>query len=68
MPSPRYWREIPSRYRLEAGRCRGCGRVAYPARTAVDMDRFLSGIGAKRVSLQLAVTAQPAIRHAWRLE
>ncbi len=32
MPSPRYWREIPARYRLEAGRCRGCGRVSYPAR------------------------------------
>lgn len=32
MPSPRYWREIPARYRLEAGRCRGCGKVFYPAR------------------------------------
>jgi len=32
MPSPRYWREIPTRYRLEAGRCRGCGKVVYPAR------------------------------------
>ncbi len=32
MPSPRYWREIPSRYRLEAGRCRGCNKVVYPAR------------------------------------
>lgn len=32
MPSPRYWREIPSRYRLEAGRCKGCGKVAFPAR------------------------------------
>lgn len=32
MPSPRYHREIPARYRLEAGRCTGCGRVAYPAR------------------------------------
>lgn len=32
MPSPRYWREIPSRYRLEAGRCKGCGKVAYPVR------------------------------------
>ncbi len=32
MPSPRYWREIPTRYRLEAARCRGCGKVAYPAR------------------------------------
>lgn len=31
MPSPRYWREIPSRYRLEASRC-GCGRVSYPVR------------------------------------
>jgi hypothetical protein len=32
MPSPRYWREIPTRYRLEAGRCKACGKVAYPAR------------------------------------
>lgn len=32
MPSPRYWREIPSRYRLEAARCCGCGKVAFPAR------------------------------------
>lgn len=32
MPSPRYWREIPGRYRLEAGRCRECGHLAYPAR------------------------------------
>lgn len=31
MPSPRYWREIPSRYRLEASKC-GCGRVSYPPR------------------------------------
>jgi len=32
MPSPRYWREVPARYRLEAGRCVGCGAVVYPAR------------------------------------
>lgn len=32
MPSPRYWREVPNRYRLEAGRCRGCGKVVYPTR------------------------------------
>jgi uncharacterized OB-fold protein len=32
MPSPRYWREIPNRYRLEAARCRGCGKVVFPAR------------------------------------
>lgn len=32
MPSPRYWREKPSRFRLEAGRCEGCGKVVYPTR------------------------------------
>jgi uncharacterized OB-fold protein len=32
MPSPRYWREIPNRYRLEAARCRGCGKVVFPVR------------------------------------
>ncbi len=32
MPSPRYWREVPSRYRLEAVRCNGCGKVSFPAR------------------------------------
>jgi scaffold protein (connect acetoacetyl-CoA thiolase and HMG-CoA synthase) len=32
MPSPRYWREIPARFRLEAGRCTGCGAVSYPPR------------------------------------
>lgn len=32
MPSPRYWREIPARYRLEARRCATCGKVVYPAR------------------------------------
>ncbi len=32
MPTPRYHREIPARYRLEAGRCTGCGQVVYPLR------------------------------------
>ena len=32
MPSPRYLREIPARYRLEGSRCRSCGKVAYPPR------------------------------------
>jgi hypothetical protein len=32
MPSPRYWREVPARLRLEAGRCTACGKVSYPAR------------------------------------
>jgi len=33
MPSPRYWREVPARYRLEGVRCTGCGKVVFPART-----------------------------------
>lgn len=33
MPSPRYWREVPSRFRLEAVRCRRCGKPSFPART-----------------------------------
>jgi hypothetical protein len=32
MPSPRYWREIPQRYRLEAGKCKKCGKVYFPPR------------------------------------
>jgi len=32
MPSPRYWREIPSRFRLEASKCGKCGKVSFPAR------------------------------------
>lgn len=27
---PRFWREIESRYRLKAAKCRVCGRVNYP--------------------------------------
>ena len=33
MPNPsRQWREIPQRYRLEAGRCQNCGYIAFPPR------------------------------------
>ena len=32
MISPRYFREIPQRYRLEAGRCASCGEVSFPPR------------------------------------
>jgi uncharacterized protein len=33
MPTPsRYWREIPQRYRLEAGKCQGCGSICFPPR------------------------------------
>ena len=29
---PRYSREIPQRFRLEAGKCKSCGYVAFPPR------------------------------------
>jgi len=32
MSVPRYWREIPERYRLEGCRCARCGHVMYPPR------------------------------------
>jgi len=32
MPSPRYWREIPQRYRLEASKCKECGEIYFPPR------------------------------------
>jgi uncharacterized OB-fold protein len=32
MPSPRYWREVPSRFRLEGSRCKSCDVVTFPSR------------------------------------
>ena len=32
MPSPRYTREIPQRYRLESAVCDGCGKILFPPR------------------------------------
>jgi uncharacterized protein len=32
MPSPRYAREIPQRYRLEAGKCASCAAISFPPR------------------------------------
>jgi hypothetical protein len=32
MFAPRYWREIPQRYRMEAAKCSGCGYIAFPPR------------------------------------
>ncbi len=32
MPSPRYSREMPQRYRLEAAQCKECGSIAFPPR------------------------------------
>ena len=34
MPSPRYWREVPTRFRLEAARCKACGAITFPVRRA----------------------------------
>ncbi|MHA1713773.1 MAG: Zn-ribbon domain-containing OB-fold protein [Candidatus Ranarchaeia archaeon] len=31
MSIPRYWREIPQRYRLEATKCKDCGAIQIPA-------------------------------------
>ena len=30
--SARYWREIPQRYRMEAGKCASCGAICFPPR------------------------------------
>ena len=32
----RYWREIPQRYRLEAGKCKQCGKTFFPPRLICD--------------------------------
>lgn len=29
---PKYWREIPQRYRLEAAKCKECGKIFFPPR------------------------------------
>ncbi len=42
MSSPRYWREIPQRYRYEAAKCTGCGKVFFPPRLVC------SGCGSKK--------------------
>lgn len=36
MQPQQYWREIPQRYRLEAGRCRKCKKVFFPPRRKCD--------------------------------
>jgi len=32
VPSPRYRREMPQRYRLEAAKCKSCGKIFFPPR------------------------------------
>jgi uncharacterized protein len=49
MPSPRYTREIPGRYRLDAGRCAACGHVDLPRRRVCPECR-----GTDMVSVRLA--------------
>jgi uncharacterized OB-fold protein len=36
MPTARHWREYPQTYRLEASRCKGCGKVFFPPRLICD--------------------------------
>lgn len=36
MFAARYWREIPQRYRLEASRCKKCGKTFFPPRLICD--------------------------------
>jgi uncharacterized OB-fold protein len=36
MPPSRAWRDYPQRYRLEAARCKGCGKTFYPPRLVCD--------------------------------
>jgi len=32
MSAPKFWREIPQRYRFEAVRCKKCGKISFPPR------------------------------------
>ncbi len=32
----KYWRECPQRYRMEAAKCTGCGKVFFPPRLVCD--------------------------------
>lgn len=32
MSAPKYWREMPQRYRYEAAKCTKCGKVCFPPR------------------------------------
>lgn len=32
MQVPRHWRETPERYRMEAGKCKKCGKILFPQR------------------------------------
>ncbi|MBN2007803.1 Zn-ribbon domain-containing OB-fold protein [candidate division KSB1 bacterium] len=36
MAIPNYWRSIPQRYRYEAAKCTGCGKIFFPPRIVCD--------------------------------
>lgn len=36
MFAARYWRETPQRYRMEAGKCKKCGKTFFPPRLICD--------------------------------
>ena len=36
MPPSRSWRDYPQRYRLEAAKCKKCGKILYPPRLVCD--------------------------------
>lgn len=36
MQPQKYWREIPQRYRLQAGKCKKCGKLFMPPRLICD--------------------------------
>ncbi|RKZ31236.1 transcriptional regulator [bacterium] len=36
MDPQKYWRQIPARYRLEAYKCKNCGKVFFPKRLICD--------------------------------
>jgi hypothetical protein len=53
MPSPRYTREMPQRYRLEAGKCTKCSTIFFPPRL------ICSGCGSKEFkTVQLSDTGK----------
>jgi len=60
MPSPRYWREKPSRFRLEAVRCSACKHVAFPARSICPSCRS-TDLEATRLSRQGKVVTSTVI-------
>jgi uncharacterized OB-fold protein len=60
MPSPRYWREKQSRFRLEAVRCRDCKHVTFPPRSICPSCRS-TALDSMRLSRQGKVVTSTVI-------